>query len=271
MSVRTLSTSVWAVVVVALVFAACNRVPYTGRRTLVLIGWEAELQLGADAYKEIIGKEKTVTQGKNYRIMARVGEQLRRTTPSSFRRLDWEFRLLESDSVNAFALPGGKVAVYQGILPVLANEGGMAAVVGHEIGHAVARHGAERISGTMLLQLGLSIADVGLSNNEMHDQLMSLLGLGAMVGIILPFSRANELEADYLGGIFMAKAGYDPTESSQVWRRMTKRYGDNPMPFTSTHPSNAKRISRLEDEMPTFRRYYKRAKKKRGTGSKLEK
>ena len=270
MTLRTLSISAWAVVVVALVFSACNRVPYTNRRNLVLIDWDSELQLGADAYKEIVGQEKTITQGTNARVMARVGEQLRRKTPSQFRSLDWEFRLLDSDAVNAFALPGGKVAVYKGIIPILSNEGGMAAVVGHEIGHAVARHGAERISGTMLLQLGLAAADVGLSNNEMHDQLMGLLGLGATVGAVLPFSRANELEADYLGGIFMAKAGYDPAESAQVWRRMTKAYGDNPVAFLSTHPSNAKRIERLEEEMGTFRTYYKRAKGKKGKGSTLE-
>jgi predicted Zn-dependent protease len=270
MSLRSFAVSVWAVVVVAMLFAACNRVPYTNRRNVILIDWSSELKLGADAYKEIVGKEKTVTRGKNARIMARVGEQLRRTTPANFRSLDWEFRLLNSDAVNAFALPGGKVAVYEGIVPILHNEGGMAAVVGHEIGHAVGRHGAERISGTMLLQLGLSIADVGLSNSEMHDQLLSLLGLGATVGAVLPFSRANELESDYLGGIFMARAGYDPKESAQVWRRMTKTYGDNPMEFLSTHPSNAKRIARLEEEMPTFRKHYKRARTKRGVGSVLE-
>ncbi len=271
MSARTLAISVWAAVVVALVFAACNRVPYTNRRNVILIDWSSELQLGADAYKEIVGKEKTVASGKNARIVARVGEQLRRTTPRQFRGLDWEFRLLESGDVNAFALPGGKVAVYNGIVPILDNEGGMAAVVGHEIGHAVARHGAERVSGMMILQLGLSVADVGLSNSEIHDQLMGLLGLGATVGAILPFSRANELEADYLGGIFMARAGYDPEESANVWRRMSAKYGDNPFAFLSTHPSNAKRIQRLEEEMPTFKKHHRRAKKKRGTGSELEK
>jgi len=270
MSPRSLAVCIWSAVVVALVVSACNRVPYTNRRNLVLIGWNSELQLGADAYEEIVRQEKTVTSGKNARVLARVGEQLRRRTPSQFRSLDWEFRLLESDAVNAFALPGGKVAVYEGILPVLANEGGMSAVVGHEIGHAVARHGAERISGTMLLQLGLSIADIGLSNSEMHDQLMGLLGLGATVGAVLPFSRANELEADYLGAVFMAKAGYDPKESARVWRRMNKKYGDNPLEFLSTHPSNSKRIARLEEEMGTFRKYYKRARTKRGTGSALE-
>ncbi len=271
MTVRSLLISIWAAVVVALVFAACNRVPYTNRRNVILIDWGSELQLGADAYKEIVGKEKTVSSGKNARVVARVGEQLRRTTPRQFRSLDWEFRLLDSEEVNAFALPGGKVAVYEGMVPILDNEGGMAAVVGHEIGHAVARHGAERISGMMVLQLGLAAADIGLSNTEVHDQLMGLLGLGATVGAVLPFSRANELEADYLGGIFMARAGYDPAESAQVWRRMTAKYGDNPLAFLSTHPSNAKRIQRLEEEMPTFARYYKRAKKKKGTGSELDK
>jgi len=252
-----------------LLLAACAAVPYTGRKQMVLINWQTELQLGADAYKEIISSEKEVEKSANAKFVADTGRRLAHRTPQRFRGLDWQFKLLGGETINAFCLPGGKVAVYEGILPMMKTEGGMAAVVGHEIGHAIARHGAERISGTLLLQLGLSMADLTLSNSKFHGEIMAGLGLGAMVGVVLPFSRANELEADYLGGIFMAKAGYDPRESVNVWKRMRQAGGDNPFPFFSTHPTNSKRIERLEEEMPGFQKYYKREKRQRGVGKKL--
>lgn len=248
---------------------ACFKVPYTGRKTVLLISFDDEVQLGAQAYKEILAEAKVVAGGKQADTVARIGKELSKVTPESFRKLKWEFKLVESKDMNAFCLPGGKVAVYTGILPVMATEAGLAAVVGHEIGHAVARHGAERISGGMMLQLGLSIADVSLANSEMHDQLMGLLGLGTTVGVVLPFSRAHELEADYLGAVFMAKAGYDPKESVEVWERMTTIAGGNELAFLSTHPSNRKRIERLTEEMATFQKLYRKAKKKKGVGGKL--
>lgn len=249
--------------------AACLKVPYTGRRQFVILDFDQELQLGADAYKEIVAAQKTVSQGTRAEAVGAIGKQLSRVTPSPFRGLRWEFRLFDSKEVNAFCLPGGKVGVYDGIIPVVANEGGLAAVVGHEIGHAVARHGAERISGGMLLQLGMAAADVGLSNSELHDQLLGLMGVGATLGVVLPFSRANELEADYLGAIFMAKAGYDPKESVALWERMTAAGGGNELSFFSTHPSNNKRIERLNEDMAYFQRIYKKAKSKRGAGKKF--
>ncbi len=260
----------WIAGLVLLVgLAACAKVPYTGRQALVLLPFDSEVQLGADAYKQILSSETVVAEGSQAKAVRSVGKRIARRTPRMYRGLDWEFKLLKSEDVNAFALPGGKVAVYEGILPILSNEGGLAAVMGHEVGHAVARHGAERISGTMLLELGLSVADVSLGSSEYHDQLMALMGLGAVVGVVLPFSRANELEADYLGGIFMAKAGYDPRESVAVWERMSDKFGDRGAAIFSTHPTNRKRIERLQEEMPTFQKYYDRAKTKRGRGEKL--
>jgi predicted Zn-dependent protease len=266
---RRLRAALGSATCLALLLAACLKVPYTGRRHLILIPWDTELQLGADAYTELLKSEKVVGQGDESELVGAVGKRLSRITPKQFRSMAWEFKLLSSKDVNAFCLPGGKVAVYTGILPVMKTEAGLAAVVGHEIGHAVARHGAERITGGMLLQLGLGVADVSLSNSEVHDELMGLLGLGAAVGVVLPFSRANELEADYLGGVFMAKAGYDPHEAVEVWKRMTSMHGDNPLPLLSTHPSNNKRIERLEEEMKTFSKYYGKAKKKLGKGKEI--
>ena len=257
-------------IVLALGFSACMKVPYTGRKQAVLLSFDQEVQLGSDAYVEILAEEKPIRSGELAGQVSTIARAVSRTTPRPYRDLPWEFTLLDSASVNAFALPGGKVAVYTGITPVLANEAGLASVMGHEVGHVVARHAGERMTGTLLLQLGLAAADIGLSNTEIHDELMGLLGLGATVGVVLPFSRANELESDYLGGIFMAKAGLDPKESWAVWERMTVLAGgDNPLPLLSTHPSNSKRIERLKEELPTFEKYYKASKKQQGRGNPL--
>ena len=266
---RPLIAAVAGLSTVALLLTACATVPYTNRKQLVLLDFPSEVQLGADAYTQILADETVVPKGANAQAVRTVGKRLSRRTPSRYRSLDWEFKLLKSDTMNAFALPGGKVAVYNGIIPIMASEAGMAAVVGHEIGHAVARHGAERITGSMFLQLGLSAADISLGNSQYREGIMQALGLGATIGIVLPFSRANELEADYLGGVFMAKAGYDPRHSVKVWENMTKLNGDNPLPLLSTHPSNAKRIQRLSDEMANFQKFYKKAKKKYGKGADL--
>lgn len=250
-------------------FSACQKVPYTGRSQAVMLSMDQEVALGVDAYTEIMSTETIVGSGDLYQQVKGVASGVSTRTPQPYRDLAWEFKLVASESVNAFALPGGKVGVYTGILPVLSNEAGLGSVLGHEAGHVVARHSAERITGVMMLELGLAAADVGLSNTGLHDQLMAMLGLGAQVGVILPFSRANELEADYLGGIFMAKAGYDPSESWAVWERMTALGGDSPIAIFSTHPSNAKRITRLKEELPTFESHYKKAKTKRGRGDDL--
>jgi len=249
--------------------AGCLKVPYTGRKHIVLLPFGAEVALGEEAYAEILEGEEIVSEGAVAASVLEVGSSISRLTPQPFRDLNWEFKLIGSSKVNAFALPGGKVAVYNGMVPVLATEAGLAAVVGHEVGHAIARHGGERISGTMLLQLGLAVADISLASSEHHDQILGLLGLGAEVGIILPFSRANELEADYLGGLLMARAGFDPRESVGVWERMTELHGSGGPEFLSTHPSNATRIERLKEEMPTFLKHYNRVSKKLGRGNDL--
>ncbi len=268
---RTVVALVGGALLLALAVTSCSRVPYTGRKSVVLLSFAQEVELGAQAYEEILADETIVTDGLGAKAVRVVGRRISRRTPSAWRALDWEFKLIDSDSVNAFCLPGGKVAVYEGILPAMKTEAGLAAVLGHEAGHAVARHGAERISGQLLLGLGLAVIDVSLSNSEQHDTIMALLGLGAGLGVILPFSRANELESDYLGGIFMAKAGYDPRESVAVWQRMSAQYGDQPTAIFSTHPTNRKRIERLDEEMGTFLKYYRRAKNQYGKGVRIDK
>jgi predicted Zn-dependent protease len=255
--------------VLALGFTACQKVPYTGRQQVVAMSLDAEATLGADAFTEILAAETVIPSGDLASQVAQIAGGITRRAPAPYSKLAWDTRLIHSESVNAFALPGGKIGVYTGILPVLANEAGLGSVLGHEVGHVVARHSAERITGVMALQTALSAADIALSSTEMHDELMGLLGLGATVGVVLPFSRANELEADYLGGIFMAKNGLDPQESWKVWERMTALGGDSPIAIFSTHPSNTKRIERLKEEMPTFEKHYRSASSKRGRGNDL--
>jgi len=253
----------------ALGFSACNKVPYTGRSQVVALSLDAEAQLGADAFTEILAAETVIPSGDLHSQVATVASGVADRAPAPFNGLTWDFQLINNEAVNAFALPGGKVGVYTGILPVLSNEAGLASVLGHEVGHVVARHSAERITGMLALQSALTAADIGLSNTELHDELMGLLGLGATVGVVLPFSRANELESDYLGGIFMAKAGFEPNESWAVWERMSALGGGSPIAIFSTHPSNAKRIERLKEEQPTFQKYYRSAKTKNGRGADL--
>jgi len=255
--------------VLALGFSACQKVPYTGRQQVISMSLDAEASLGAEAFTEILAAETVIPSGDLYGQVSTSAAGVAAQAPQPFRDLPWEFKLINSESVNAFALPGGKVGVYTGILPVLSNEAGLASVLGHEVGHVVARHSAERITGMLALQTALTAADIGLSTTALHDELMGLLGLGAQVGVVLPFSRANELESDYLGGIFMAKAGNDPSESWAVWERMSALGGGSPIALFSTHPSNSKRIERLKEELPTFEKHYKASKEKKGRGNDL--
>jgi predicted Zn-dependent protease len=192
-------------------------------------------------------------------LVTRVGSRIARATG----RLDyrWEFKVIEDDrQVNAFALPGGKVAVYTGILPVTRDDAGLATVMGHEVAHAIARHGGERVSQGLLVQMGLAAAQAAMANGDPRtvEQVTGLLGAGAALGIILPFSRAQESEADRLGLIYMAKAGYDPRAAVSFWQRMEQaaRGRRSPPEFLSTHPSHGARIKQIEQWIPEALQYY---------------
>lgn len=265
-----LPSPVLAALAGCLALAACKTVPYTGRSQAVVVP-DAEMEaLGEDAFAEIRAELPEVTAGPAYEQVQRVSRQIISQVPEASAAGEWEVVLFDSEEINAFALPGRKVGIYTGILPVLKNEAGLAAVVGHEIGHVIARHSGERVSRALITQLGLSVADISLQNAEVHDQVLSLLGVGTVVGVELPFSRANETEADELGGIFMAKAGYDPRESVAVWERMASQRGSaQPPEVLSTHPSDASRIASLESLMPTFQGHYRAAPVQRGLGETL--
>jgi predicted Zn-dependent protease len=172
----------------------------------------------------------------------------------------WEFNLVESKEVNAWCMPGGKVVVYTGILPVAKDENGLAVVMGHEIAHAVAKHGNERMSQGLLTELGGVALSVALRDKPQQTQrlFMNAFGVGAQVGVLLPFSRTHESEADHLGLIFMAMAGYDPHGAVTFWERMAQQGGSKPPEFLSTHPSDQTRINKIKAELPEALKYYQK-------------
>ena len=172
----------------------------------------------------------------------------------------WEFNLVDSKEVNAWCMPGGKVVVYTGILPLTQNENGLAVVMGHEIAHAVAKHGNERMSQGLLTQMGGMALELALQDRPKQTQqlFMTAFGMGAQVGVLLPFSRVQESEADHLGLIFMAMAGYDPNGAVPFWERMAQQGGQKPPEFLSTHPSDQTRIQKIKSELPEALEYYRK-------------
>jgi len=186
---------------------------------------------------------------------------------SAMPKLDWEFRLIESEDKNAFALPGGKVAVYTGMLAICKNEAGLATVLSHEIAHVIARHGAQRMSQQLLLTGAMMGASLSLRNNTQRNIIMSALGLGVLYGVTLPFSRGDEGEADQIGLVYMARAGYDPEEAIRFWKRFSKEKGDkNPPEWASTHPADETRVRGLKSYLSRAKYSYENIKLKHGLG-----
>jgi predicted Zn-dependent protease len=221
--------------------SACQTTPVTGRRSLNLFTPAEDVELGREAYAQVLAEGKVVQRGRDLDLVRRVMQRLSEVADDA--GYEWEVNLLEADdTVNAFALPGGKMAVYTGILPVCGGENGLAVVMGHEIGHVVARHGTERMSGAGLANLALSAMGSGES--------AQVAQLGLQYLVLLPFGRAQESEADEIGLIYMARAGYDPREAVAFWQRMESVTGSGPPEFLSTHPSHETRVERLEALLP---------------------
>ncbi|VAV83683.1 Zn-dependent protease with chaperone function [hydrothermal vent metagenome] len=251
---------------------ACATTPITNRKSLILIPFDVELSLGEKAFRDILRKEKLSTEKELKAMIRRVGKRI--AAVSDMPDLDWEFKLVDSDSKNAFALPGGKVAFYEGILKVCKNEAGVATVMGHEIAHAIARHGAERITQQLILTGVITAAAIKYEDDKNKKYILAGLGVGATVGITLPFSRRNESEADHIGLIYMARAGYDPKEAVEFWKRFDdekkKKKGFKMPAFLSTHPSDEKRVAELTALLPGAMEEYQRAGKKYGKGRVLD-
>lgn len=232
----------------------CETVPITGRSQLQLVSGAQEVQMGAVAYKEILGKAKISTDPAVNALVTRVGSRIAAATGRS--DLPWEFKVIDDpQTVNAFALPGGKVAVYTGILPITRDDAGLAAVLGHEVSHVMARHSAERISE----QLGAELVAKGIGAAVGLDPQVTELGASLLVNtLLLPWGRSQESEADHLGLIYMAKAGYDPHAARDLWVRMAdaSKGRSRPPEFLSTHPSEATRVRQIEGWLPEAMRYY---------------
>ena len=244
--------------VVLLLVVGCETVPLTGRHQIMLLPEGAELQMGLDSYKQVLSKAKVSTDPNATAQVKRVGPRIAQATGRT--DYQWEFTVLEDKQVNAFCLPGGKVAVYTGILPVTQDDAGLAAVLGHEVAHAVARHGGERVSQNLLVQTGLAATQAALSSGDptMVQSVTALLGAGASVGLLLPWSRSQESEADHLGLIYMAKAGYHPSAARNLWVRMAEQAKGSARPpeFLSTHPVPETRIRQIEAWIPEALQYY---------------
>ncbi len=248
-----------------LVIPACQTAPITGRKQFIIVGENTEVEMGAEAYKQILEKAPVSRDKATNDLVRRVGMRIAEASGRS--DYVWEFTVIDDDkTVNAFALPGGKVAVYTGILRVTQNEAGLAAVMGHEVAHATARHGAERMSRSAVIQLvlkgGETALSVALENKEPEtvNAVMAAFGLGAQVGLELPFSREQESESDRIGLIYMAKAGYDPTQAIEFWKRMaTLSEGGAPPEFLSTHPSHETRVENLQKWLPEAQEEYEKS------------
>lgn len=261
-----------ACLVLAPCLVGCATVAETGRKQLMLISPGQETALGAMTYKRVLKKEKAVRETPMNAVLERVGKRI--AAASGRTDLEWEFNLFESKTVNAFCLPGGKVAVYTGILPVMKNEAGLAIVLGHEVAHATARHGAERLSQALTLQAITSILSSGLdfAAPTLSGAVMQAFGVGTHLGVTLPYSRSHESEADYIGLLYAARAGYDPREAVPLWERMEvagKKKKMRVPEFISTHPREKRRIEKFEQLMPAALEAYGLAAEKLGAGDEL--
>ncbi len=247
----------------ALILAAgCTTVPITGRQQLSLVPQSELVQLAADDYSGFLADADVVETGAEAAMVRRVGTRIAEAAErflteegleSELRYYDWEFNLVRDDeTVNAFCMPGGRIVVYTGLLPVTRDETGLAVVLSHEVAHAVANHSGERLSQLLVAELGgMALARaIEEKPEETQQLLMAAYGIGANVGVLLPYSRQHEGEADRIGLTLMAMAGYDPRTAVQLWERMDEMGGSRPPEFLSTHPEPASRIENIRKYLP---------------------
>jgi predicted Zn-dependent protease len=241
--------------------ATCATNPQTGRSQLILVSEEAEIAMGLEAFQEI---SKNVTFETDPRLLEPL-ERVGRAIAAAANRPDyeWEFKLIRDDkTANAFVLPGGKICLYTGIYPILQDEAAMAIVMGHEVEHAVLRHAAERMSQQRLAAVGVAAAGAA-ADKENREAWTIALGAGATLGVLLPYSRKHESEADQYGLYIAARAGYDPQAAVGVWERLAAQGGSRPPEFLSTHPDPLNRVERMRRWMPEATAIYERSDKKR--------
>jgi len=246
--------------------SGCSTVPITGRKQLKLVPETQMIAQSAVSYSEVIAKGPLSGNREQTEMIRRAGLRISAAVEEYFRAqnrmdvlagFDWEFNLIEEDVPNAWCMPGGKVAFYTGILPIAQDETGVAVVMGHEIAHAVAGHGTERVSHQIVRQGGGYLASWLGQGTDYHDAIMQVYGLGSYIGGILPYSRLHESEADRLGLIFMAMAGYDPQAAVGFWQRMNAAGSGGTPEFLSTHPADETRIRKLREHLPEAMQYYR--------------
>lgn len=244
---------------------SCAKVPITGRSQLILVPKAMELQMGLLAFQEVLQNERISTNPRYNAAVGRVVSRIARVSDNP--DFDWEYKVIDNDAnINAFALPGGKIGIYTGILKVAQTEAGLATVVSHEVAHAVARHGGERVTSSLIVQFGAMGLEAILSSKNVDPKvtygIMQAYGVGVTVGAVLPFSRNQESEADRIGLVYMARAGYDPREALRFWQRMAELEGGSQgLEFLSTHPDNGTRIENLLKHMPEALDIYERSEK----------
>lgn len=238
--------------------------PETGRQSHVGLSSQQEATLGLQSYQQVLAQSETINAGPELEMVKGVATRLARATRDAGSGFEWQVSLIRDEKVNAFCLPGGKIVVYTGILPVTENDAALATVLGHEMAHATSRHGSQRVLEQNLAQTAMTGVALSLSNMDYDRQraIMGALGAGAQFGVLMPFNRKQESEADEIGLIYMARAGYDPRESIRFWERMEHAGSTQPPEFLSTHPSHGTRIRQLEAEMPKAMDEYNKSREK---------
>jgi len=251
------------------ILMGCAKVPITGRTQLSLVPESELLSLSFDQYSLLLKESKLSSNQQQVNTLRSVGKRIAMAADqfmaenrmeSQRKGYKWEFNLIQEDStVNAFCMPGGKVAFYTGILPITRDDNGIAVVMGHEVAHALANHGGERMSQGLATQLGGVALQAALQNKTEQTQALAMaaFGVGSQLGVLLPYSRLHESEADRIGLILMARAGYDPHGAISFWQRMANVGGGRPPEFLSTHPAEQRRISDIEKAIPEAMKYYK--------------
>ena len=253
-----------------LILSGCSSVPVTGRKQLLLVTDQEVLSSSLTQYNDYMTTATKSTNKTQTAMVTRVGQKIAAATESYLRQngmsselsnFSWEFSLVKDSQVNAFCMPGGKIVVYEGLMSIVSSDDELAVVVGHEVAHAVAKHSNERMSQQVMAQYGAQILSATVANKSAMVQTLAsgVFGLGAQYGVMLPFSRKHEIEADYMGTIFMAMAGYNPEVAVTFWQKMSSSSSAKVPQFMSTHPSDAKRIAELQKNLPTIKQnYYKK-------------
>lgn len=256
------------VLITGLLFYSCSSVPITGRRQLNMLPESELVTMAATSYGDFMKENKVSTNTEQTRFVKEIAGNITDAAEQYLRQkglenrisgISWEINLIEDETPNAWAMPGGKMVVYSGILPYTKTSDGLAVVIGHEIAHVIARHGNERMSQGLLIQTGALALSIALAEKPQQTQqlFMAAYGVGSEIGISLPFSRTHEYEADHLGLILMSMAGYNPNVAVEFWERMSSMGGQKPPEYLSTHPSDENRIAAIKKIIPEAMKYYK--------------